>query len=98
MLGLLGLTFGAASAVFMFFPNAFMLEIYLGLLAAIFLMVHAIFRQSFYLILFALFALQVLLLIVFKHSAPLVFWLVQGTYFLVVAVFFVYMTKQRKEK
>lgn len=99
LFGLLLLLFGVASGTLFFVNSSYNLEIYLSVISLSNLIVYFIFRQNFYIILFALLFLEVLLLIVFKVNQNFIlFWIFQSFYFAVVILISMRMTIFLKEK
>ena len=99
LFGLLFLFFGVSSGVLFFLDFGFKLETYLLVISLSNLIVYFIFRQNFYIILFALMFLEVLLLIIFKvYQDIILFWIFQSLYFLVVVLIIMQMTIYLKEK
>lgn len=99
LFGLLFVFFGISSGVLFFFNLQYKLEIFLSVISLSNLIVYFIFRQNFYIILFALLFLEVLLLIIFKVSQDIyLFWIFQGLYFLVVILIILQMTIYFKER
>lgn len=99
LFGLFALLFGVVSGLLSYFPTVYALEIYLGVISLSNLIVYFIFRQNFYLILFALLFLEVLLLVIFKIQLDLMlFWVFQSVYFFVTILIILRMTIFLKEK